>query len=108
MTRELVVILTSNAYNAVGGKHAITSCNRLFINNDRNAVALWWNGRPLTPYQVKQSAAFLREIDRNKLDCSEYLILRIGENEEPESIGCFHDHPFNVKQVVTFEVTDAH
>lgn len=106
MTKELVVILTSNAYKAVGGKHAITSCNRLFINNNHNAVALWWHNRPLNAHQVKQSNLLIEEIE--KLECSEYLILRIGENEEPESIGCFHDHPFNVKQVVTFEVTDAH
>lgn len=106
MTRELVVILTSNAYRDIGGKYAVTSCNRLFIKNDHNAVALWWNARPLTAYQVKQSDSLIKEIE--KLDCSEYLILRIGENEEPESIGCFHDHPFNIKQVVTFEVTDEH
>lgn len=106
MTRELVVILTSNAYDAIGGKHFVTSCNQLFMANERHAVALWWNGRPLTAYQRKQSSILIKELE--KLECSEYLILRIGENEEPESVGCFHDHPFNVKQVITFEVTHAH
>lgn len=106
MTKELVVILTLSAYKELGGKYGVVSCNTTMVNEERNAVALWWNNRPLNPYQIRQSSLLIKKLE--DLDCSEYLILCIRENEEPESNGCFHDHPFNVKQVVTFEVTDEY
>jgi hypothetical protein len=94
------------AYKSLEGKYGITSCNTTLKNEERNAVALWWNNKPFNTWQTNQTDILLNKLE--ELDCSEYLILRICEDEEPESIGCFHDHPFKVKQVITFEVTDAY
>jgi hypothetical protein len=109
MVKELIIILTLRAYRVLktkkGAGDETMSCNRMFIDNDNNAVALWWNNQPLNPYQLKQSSALITKLE--SFECTDYLILRICEDKEPESIGCFHDHPFTVKQIVTFEVSDG-
>lgn len=109
MTKELIVILTMRAYRALktkkGAGDETMSCNRMFIDNEHNAVALWWYNQPLSPYQIKQSDALLLKLE--SLECSDYLTMRICEDKEPESTGCFHDHPFEVKQNITFDLSDG-
>jgi hypothetical protein len=110
MVNEAVLILTGPAFKSLkrmkGGHEELLSCKVLLNDNEIDAKAFWWKGRPCTAHQAKQLVSLQDKI--SKLECSEYLMLVTTDvAEEPTSLGCYHDHPFTIKTITTFEVSDG-
>jgi hypothetical protein len=105
---EIVIVLSLAAHKQLKKSRSTVSemltCNQM-LNHESGAVALWWKGRPLTPFQENSVQSLLSKVE--KLECPEFLIIRVGETGEPASNGCFHDHPFQVGFRTTLEVSDG-
>jgi hypothetical protein len=107
---EAVLILTDAAFKALkrtkGGHQELLSCNMVINNHEKGAQAFWWKGRPCNGHQEKQLNSLCKKVE--PLECTEYVFLiSTDTEEETSSFGCFHDHPFKVKVINTFEVSDG-
>lgn len=105
---EIVVILSSAVYKQLRRARSTVSemmtCNQM-LNHVSGAVAFWWKGRPLMPFQENSVKSLLVKI--NKLEPTEFFITSISDKGKVTNSGGFQDHPFEITFRTTLEVSDG-
>lgn len=105
---EIVVILSSPSYKQLKRARSTVSemmtCNQMF-NHVTGAVAFWWKGRPLMPFQENGVKSLIAKV--YKLGLSEFHIINISDKGKVTKLGGFHDHPFEITFRTTLEVNDG-